>query len=130
MTPTCFLVTVLFVHFGPVEMPARKDRPVPFIPDPQTWLQSEVRLHVEKALSSAAQVLRVCLHIVTFHTHDFKYQNDTQASCLSDFPTSSQSDKRFKKILTLFLKIYLGYYLSEMLKTLDRRTYSKNTRFL
>lgn len=45
---TCFLVPILLIHLGPVEVPSRQDRPVSFIPDPQTGLQPQIGfLHPE-----------------------------------------------------------------------------------
>lgn len=37
---------MLLVYLGPVEMPARQDRPVPLIPHEHTGLQLQVRLHL------------------------------------------------------------------------------------
>lgn len=43
--PTCFLVPVLLVHLGPVEVPSGQNSPVPLVSDPQAGLQPQVRLH-------------------------------------------------------------------------------------
>lgn len=43
--PTCFLVPVLFVHLGPVEVPTGQNSSVPLVSDPQAGLQPQVCLH-------------------------------------------------------------------------------------
>lgn len=49
--PTCFLVAILLIYLSPVEMPAGQDGPISFISDPQTGLQPQVCLHLEKRSS-------------------------------------------------------------------------------
>ncbi len=57
-------------------MPACEDRPVSFIPDPQTWLQPQVRLHLglkikKKGASAKASLFPVSQQtfIITFYAH-------------------------------------------------------------
>jgi len=77
-TITCFLITILLIYFGPLKMPACKDSQVSLIADPQTWLQPQVSLHLDKRCLPVSQNTQIPLY-----THNiYISENQQQAANL------------------------------------------------
>lgn len=121
-------------------MPASQDRPVSFIPDPQTWLQPQLWFHLEKALQPQRRSFPFLKKLIWSHLTAITITSVRNSSRLDSWTRHHSTTERTYLAGFIFLWMHLKIFFKDTcvslflwnVKDASRHAgcYSKNICFL